>query len=866
MDDHRLKWELIKMEIRGLTIAYSKNKAKRQRKWESDVQIRLEELEKRISESTNADFINKALNEKEILKQQLLLFYEEKANGLMLRSKTRWTEKGEKPTKYFFNLEKRNYSRKKIAELELPNGKHLHKTDEIMKEIENFYKDLYTSKGEIEDDRFANFVQNLDIPKLQDLEKEELEGEITLEECKEVLKTFSSGKSPGEDGFTWEFYNCFFDLLSEDLINCYNAAYKEGEMSISQRRGTITLIPKEDSNLLHLTNWRPITLLNLDYKIASKAIAKRFERVLKRLINPDQTGFIKDRYIGQNIRLINDILEQTVAQNIPGILLQLDFKKAFDTIEWKFIQKTLALFNFGDSIQRWISTLYINSESSIMNNGFCTNPFKLSRGVRQGCPLSPYLFILSVEILACKIRQNREIQGIQIFEKEFKISQFADDTSLLCSSCESVKNAIQVLNNFGAVSGLRLNPSKTKALWLGPWRHKVDEPFQFYWPKEPIRALGIFIPYHQKQNEVKNFKAKVDKLSTILDIWQSRNLTLLGRVLITKCLGISQLVYSMSILDTPSEYIKATNSLLFKFIWKKKQDKIKRKVMSLDYSHGGLRAPNIELMSKSLKLAWIARLLKKEQPWEAAWKTIPNYFLNKYGGLNFLLKYNYNEKFLRQIHLPHFYKSMLQHFLELKVAYNCAIGQDLVLFNNKEILIENQTIFYKEWFQKGIFLVQDLLHENGQLLTFQEFIQRYDVKCNFLKYMQVVSAIPKHLLDKAREKQVDKRSFLAEKAFQLSPNTTIDLHKMKNRDYYWLLINKDDVKIKATPKWARDLQVVDLNLDTFFNRVKNVCKNNKLKEFYFKLLHRIVVTKKELSFYGMESDISCVFYAKNPTQ
>ena len=101
------------MEIRGLTIAYSKNKAKRQRKRESDEQARLEELEKKISDSTNTEFINKALNEKEILKQQLLLFYEEKANGLILRSKTRWTEKGEKPTKYFFNMEKRNYSRKK---------------------------------------------------------------------------------------------------------------------------------------------------------------------------------------------------------------------------------------------------------------------------------------------------------------------------------------------------------------------------------------------------------------------------------------------------------------------------------------------------------------------------------------------------------------------------------------------------------------------------------------------------------------------------------------------------------------------------------------------------------------------------------
>ena len=148
-------------------------------------------------------------------------------------------------------------------------------------------------------------------------------------------------------------------------------------MSISPRRRTTTIIPKEDSNLLHLTNWRPITLLNLDYKFASKAIAKRFERVLKRLINPDQTGFKKDRYIGQDIRLINDILEQTVTQNIPGILIQLDFKKAIDTTEWKFIEKTLVLFNFGDSIQRWISTLYTKPESSIMNNGFCANSFKL---------------------------------------------------------------------------------------------------------------------------------------------------------------------------------------------------------------------------------------------------------------------------------------------------------------------------------------------------------------------------------------------------------------------------------------------------------------------------------------------------------
>ena len=128
----------------------------------------------------------------------------------------------------------------------------------------------------------------------------------------------------------------------------------------------ITLVPKEDSDLELLNNWRPITLLNLDYKIASKIIARRIEKVLPVLVCSDQSGFVKGRYMGQNIRLINHILEQTKLQDIPGILLQLDFQKAFDTIEWKFILNAIAFFNFGESIQRWISTFYTNVQSSVL--------------------------------------------------------------------------------------------------------------------------------------------------------------------------------------------------------------------------------------------------------------------------------------------------------------------------------------------------------------------------------------------------------------------------------------------------------------------------------------------------------------------
>ena len=138
----------------------------------------------------------------------------------------------------------------------------------------------------------------------------------------------------------------------------------------------------------------------------SKVIAKRIEKILQRIIHPDQTGFVKGRYIGQNISLISDILEDTKLHNILGILLLLDFWKAFDTIEWSFIQNTLNFLNLSNSIKCWVSTFYTNPESAVLNNGFSTNYFQLSRGVRQGCP---YFFILGAEILACTIRQDKEI-------------------------------------------------------------------------------------------------------------------------------------------------------------------------------------------------------------------------------------------------------------------------------------------------------------------------------------------------------------------------------------------------------------------------------------------------------------------------
>ena len=198
-------------------------------------------------------------NEYKALKTELHSIYDHKGKAAMFRSKCRWIEKGEKPTKYFFNLEKRNYNRKTINELRKQNGVEIREEMEILKVIQEFYEDLYSSKIPTSQDQFDLLTRNLIFPKLLDEDRDEIEGPLTLDECKRVLELFQENKSPGEDGFTVEFYKHFFDSLGSYLLESLNAAYEVGKLSISKHRGVITLIPRVDLNVLDLQNWRPIT-------------------------------------------------------------------------------------------------------------------------------------------------------------------------------------------------------------------------------------------------------------------------------------------------------------------------------------------------------------------------------------------------------------------------------------------------------------------------------------------------------------------------------------------------------------------------------------------------------------------------------
>ena len=309
----------------------------------------------------------------------------------------------------------------------------------------------------------------------------------------------------------------------------------------------------------------------------------------------------------------------------------------------------------------------------------------------------------------------------------------------------------------------------------------------------------------------------------------------------------------------PKDTITIVKRKLFSFLWNKKKDKIKREGLYQDYDKGGIRMTEVGLMLKAMRLAWIPCLLKHPN---SNWNSVPDFFLRRLGGLNFLLRCNYDVIFLNS-KLPTFYKDMLSFFDDLKTLYNYNLGQ-IVLFNNREILIDGKPFFIQEWFSKGIILIRDLLDEQGQLLSYQTFKTKYKCKTNFLNYYQVRSAIPDSLLAKTKNNNLEpfsKSIFLQNHSiFDLDSSTKVNFETAKVKDFYWLLNKKVNNGQHTGPtKWSKSMPICAKQWENFFISIKQVSRENKLREFHFKFLHRIVVTKKELCRYGIKDDSECLY-------
>ena len=274
--------------------------------------------------------------------------------------------------------------------------------------------------------------------------------------------------------------------------------------------------------------------------------------------------------------------------------------------------------------------LYNNVSSCILNNGFASEFFPLECGIRQGCPLSGLLFIIGIELLARAIKNDDNIKGINVGEKVIKVSLYADDTTVLVQDLDSVARLLTLLQKFKKLSGLEINTTKTKGMWLGRWKNKTDMPFGFCWPRDPIKALGIFFSYDENKTNELTFAEKIRNLEKTLNSWKSRKLTLYGKINIVKMLGLSKLICKASVLVIPEHFIKQIEKIIFDFIWDGKPAKIKKSTIIVEKKQGGLKMIHFNILNKPLKVAWIPCLQSRS---DASWKIIPNAALENHGRL-----------------------------------------------------------------------------------------------------------------------------------------------------------------------------------------------------------------------------------------
>ena len=338
--------DVLLMELRGQSISYCSFKKKQRNTEEKELISKITLIENNLNTNNTEEL--------DILKTDLQDIRYEKLKGNMIRSRAEYIDKGERPTKYFCGLEKHNYVSKTMQQLEKDDGTTIRDQKAILKETELYYKQLYASRDtELENIDLENYIGH-NMKKLTNTQADKLEGLLTLQEISTTLKNMKNDKSPGLSGFAAEFFKVFWNKLRTFVLRSLNYGYLTGELSITQKKGIITCIPKENKPKIFLKNWRPLTLLDTVYKLASGAIANRIKLVLDDLINRDQTGFIKGRSLVENIRVIYDIMKFTEEQQIPGLILLIDFEKAFDSLSWNYLHKALQHLNFGESVRQWV--------------------------------------------------------------------------------------------------------------------------------------------------------------------------------------------------------------------------------------------------------------------------------------------------------------------------------------------------------------------------------------------------------------------------------------------------------------------------------------------------------------------------------
>ncbi|KAG7487320.1 hypothetical protein MATL_G00021900 [Megalops atlanticus] len=431
-----------------------------------------------------------------------------------------------------------------------------------------FYSDLFADKpvsfetGEV-------FLGKLE-KRISDESRSRLEQPISRKELDAALADMAKGKVPGADGLPMEFYRTFWDVLGPVMVDLANEVFSSGLLGDSMRTGVLSLLFKK-GDVAQLKNWRPLTMLCVDYKLLTKVITERLKVVIAEVVHIDQTCGVPGRSIMWNLQLIRDSIAWVEDRSLHLMLVSLDQEKAFDRVNHGFLFRVLERMGFGPSFISWVKLFYRDVGSRVLINGVLGDLIPQAAGVRQGCPLSPLLYVLYMEPFAAAVRADPYVDGLHIPGSSgsvVKIAQYADDTTLFLTSDLALQRALDLIGSFGRAAGTVLN-------------------------RGPLQVLGV--SFLSEGAAHLNWRERLGAASRKLALWKARSLSFKGKVLALKVGVLPSLLYLAQVYPMPASMRKGLVRSVFDLVWGGKYEYIARRVMYMDVREGGRDVPNLPL-------------------------------------------------------------------------------------------------------------------------------------------------------------------------------------------------------------------------------------------------------------------------------
>lgn len=820
---HKMFFDFLKQKVGSFSKEFSKKKAE-----ESNKEFYRDKKELETLEGLHIQKLTPIILERiEVLKNKIEDHQRKKIQGALLRSKLPNFEENDPKIAFLNRLEKRKGEENTIFSIYDEESSTIKSdSNEIKETIFNFYSKLY--KRENEDITLqAEFLDKID-KKVDSNDMADLERDLSERELFEALKSLGKDKTPGPDGLTREWFIEFWEKIKIPYMRCVKEIKETEELSEMQKRGAIKISHKKDERN-RLKNYRPITLLNIDLKIITKALAERLKKVLPDLVHPNQTC-VPGRHIENNIHLIQNLIDHVNAKNEKLALLFFDQEKAFDRNSHLYTLKTLKKFGFGENFIGWIKILYKDIYSFVKVNGFETYEFPIERGVRQGCPLSPLLYVLTFETLNNYIRKNKKIKGYQYTWKnmqpvEHKSVQYADDMNVGVTSMSALDELMKTLEKYERATNAKINKDKTEALWVGKWRNRQDNPHNLKWKNDYVKFLGIYIGNKVGANGTKqlselNFAEQIEKIKNKMNYWKGKGLPLTSRIKIVNIFILSRLWHRTQIWNITKNHQVILDRMVRNFVWNDKQGcTVRQGVLQLQYEKGGLQLVDINCKIKVQRIKRIMYLLSinDDENFERflADSLIGNYLGQS--GLSYgLITHKNRIKFIQN----EFYRYALDIANSLNIIMkpgNITLIHNEPLFYNLLFLDTNNAVFtlsrFKNQMPKTIKELQSFPHSRQPIIS--ETVRKLRISTSNINITEKVS-----------------NNFYVKVDDEL-----IDISKPKSKTLYLVILGKKNEIREWETRMGTYLQTTEINWEQKWQNLHNRINNSYVKSALWEMYH-----------------------------